>query len=55
MVTRTRMYVARSAGGRRWPVPAWTLARPAAGVAVRRTLGRLGVRGDVAFLLLDEH
>jgi hypothetical protein len=57
MVTRTPDVRCPARPGprtRRWPVPAWTVARAAAGVAVRRTLGRLSVRGDVASLLLDE-
>ncbi len=38
-----------------WPVPARTLAGAAAGVAVRRILGRLSVSWDVASLLPGEH
>jgi len=39
---------------RGWPVPAWTLAGAAAGVAVRRIPGRVSVSWDVAPLLPGE-
>jgi hypothetical protein len=39
---------------RGWPVPAWTLAGAAAGVAVRPIPGRLSVSWDVASLLPDQ-